>query len=58
MGIDIGTQVIITLAFGIMALLTRRNFPNISKYFGWTTLIIFVLFGVIDIIDALGWIKL
>ncbi len=54
MAIDIGTQIVIVLAFGIMALLTKRNFPNISKYFGWTTLIIFVLFAIIDIIDALN----
>jgi hypothetical protein len=53
MAIDIGTQIIIVLAFGIMAILTKRNFPDISRYFGWTTLIIFALFSIVDIIDAL-----
>ncbi len=53
MAIDIGTQIVIVLAFGIMAILTKRNFPDISRYFGWTTLIIFALFSIVDIIDAL-----
>lgn len=57
MAIDIGTQIVVVLAFGIMALMTKKEFPKISKFFGWTTLIIFILFSMVDIIDALNLIS-
>jgi hypothetical protein len=57
MVIDIGTQIVVVLVFGIMALLTRRNYPEIAKCFGRATLILVVLFGVIDVINAIGLIK-
>ena len=57
MGIDIGTQIIIALIFGFMALLTKKNFPEISRYFTLATITLFTLFSILDVIDILSLIK-
>ena len=54
MAVDIGTQIVMVIIFGFMAFLTKKNFPEISKYFGWAILTLVALFGVLDIIDAIG----
>jgi membrane protein implicated in regulation of membrane protease activity len=57
MAVDIGTQIIIVFIFGVMALFTKKDYPNISKFFGWSTAILFVLFSALDIIDAVVLVK-
>ena len=54
MGVDIGTQIIIVLVFGFMALLTKKNYPKIAKIFGIGSATLLVLFSILDIIDSLG----
>ena len=47
---DIGSQIVIFLAFAIMGLFTRKKYKEISKFFGWTAWVIFIIFAVIDLV--------
>jgi len=57
MGVDIGTQIVVVLAFSIMALFTRRNFPELSRYFSYGIIMLIALFSLVDLNDALSFIK-
>jgi len=57
MAIDIGTQLVIIIIFGFMALLAKKNSPEVAKVFGWAILVLIGLFSVVDIIDSVGLIK-
>ncbi len=52
MAVDIGSQIVILIIFGFMALLTKKNYPEIAKIFGMAILVLVFLFGLIDILDV------